>query len=121
MEEWRDIKGYEGKYQVSNLGNVMSLNYKNTKRINLLKPNKVGKGYRRFDLCKDGEYTHRYAHQLVCETFVGEIPDGLEIDHIIPISDGGGDELTNLRLVTREGNMHNENTYKKYFVPCSEA
>lgn len=118
---WRDIRGYEGKYQVSNLGNVRSLNYKNTKRISLLKPNKVGKGYRRFGLCKDGVYTYHYAHQLVWETFVGEIPEGLEIDHIIPVSDGGGDELTNLRLVTRKGNMHNESTYKKYFVPCSES
>ena len=33
MEEiWKDIKGYEGKYQVSNLGNVKSLNYNRTKK-----------------------------------------------------------------------------------------
>lgn len=30
MEEWKDIKGYEGLYQVSNLGNVKSLNYNHT-------------------------------------------------------------------------------------------
>ena len=30
MEIWKDIKGYEGKYQVSNLGNVKSLNYNST-------------------------------------------------------------------------------------------
>ena len=33
MEEWKDVKGYEGLYQVSNLGNVRSLNYKNTGEI----------------------------------------------------------------------------------------
>lgn len=120
-EIWRDIRGYEGKYQVSNLGNARSLNYKNTKRINLLKPNKLVKGYRAFRLCKDGVYTYHYVHRLVWETFVGKIPDGYEIDHIIPISDGGGDELTNLRIATRKENMHNENTYKKYFVPCCES
>lgn len=132
-EEWRPILGFEGLYEISDWGNGRSLDrtivqkgrwgkdVSVTYKGRILKPNKVGKGYRRFDLCKDGEYTHRYVHQLVLETFVGEIPEGLEIDHIIPISDGGGDELTNLRLVTREENMHNENTYKKYFIPCSDA
>ena len=31
-EVWKDIQGYEGKYQVSNLGNVKSLNYNRTKK-----------------------------------------------------------------------------------------
>lgn len=30
MEVWKDIEGYEGKYQVSNIGNVRSLNWRNT-------------------------------------------------------------------------------------------
>ena len=30
MEEWKDIPAYQGKYQVSNLGNVKSLNYNRT-------------------------------------------------------------------------------------------
>lgn len=132
MEVWRDIKGFEGYYQISNYGNGRSIErtierksrwgkvIKVTYPSVELKKNIVGKGYRRFDLCKNGVYTHRYVHQLVWETFVGEIPEGLEIDHIIPVSDGGGDELSNLRIGTRKDNMHNENTYKKYFIPCSE-
>lgn len=133
MEVWKDIKGFEGYYQISNYGNGRSVERtieRMSKWGNLikvtypgveLKKNIVGKGYRRFDLCKDGVYTHRYVHQLVWETFVGEIPDGFEIDHIKPIADGGGDELSNLRIGTRKDNMHNETTYKKYFIPCSEA
>ena len=52
MEEWRDIKGYEGRYQVSSLGRVKSLNYNHTKKEKVLdfKPNKVG--YLRIELCK---------------------------------------------------------------------
>lgn len=39
MEEiWRDIKGYEGKYQVSNTGKAKSLNYKRTGQEKLLRP-----------------------------------------------------------------------------------
>ena len=37
-EVWKDIEGYEGKYQVSNLGNVKSLNYNHTGKEKLLKP-----------------------------------------------------------------------------------
>ena len=33
MEIWRDIEGYEGLYQVSNLGRVRSLNYKRTGKV----------------------------------------------------------------------------------------
>ncbi len=133
MEIWRDIKGFEGYYQISNYGNGRSLE-RTIERMSRwgkmvkvtypsveLKKNLCGKGkYRRFDLYKDGKSTPRYVHQLVWETFVGEVPEGLEIDHIIPVSDGGGDELTNLRIGTRKNNMNNEITYKKYFIPCSE-
>lgn len=131
MEEWKDIEGFEGYYQVSNYGNGRSVE-RTIKRMSRwgkmvkvtypsveLKKCKCGK-YRKFDLYKNGVYTHRYIHQLVWETFVGKIPEGLEIDHIIPVSEGGGDELSNLRIGTRKDNMHNENTYKKYFIPCSE-
>lgn len=53
-------------------------------------------------------------HRLIWEAFNGKIPDEMEIDHIIPVSDGGGDELSNLRLVTSKGNKHNSKTIGKY-------
>ena len=37
MEIWKDILGYEGKYQVSNTGKVRSMNYNNTGKIRELK------------------------------------------------------------------------------------
>lgn len=132
MEVWKDIKGFEGYYQISNYGNGRSLDrtierksrcgktVKVTYKGTVLKKNTAGKGYRKFDLCKNGVYTYIYVHRLVWETFVGEIPEGMEIDHILPISDGGTDELSNLRIGTRKNNMHNEITYKKFFIPCSE-
>lgn len=132
MEIWKDIEGFEGLYQISNYGNCRSLDrtveqmskWGKTMRVTIkgrmLKKNIVGKGYRRFDLCKNGEYAYPYAHRLVWETFMGKIPEGLEIDHIIPVSDGGGDELSNLRVTDRKGNMNNPLTLPKMKKPCAE-
>ena len=56
QEIWKDIEGYEGKYQVSNYGNVRSLMYHNAKgikRISLLKPATDNRGYFRCALSKN--------------------------------------------------------------------
>ena len=55
MEIWKDIEGYEGKYQVSNLGNVKSLNYNHTGKEKILRllPNK--NNYLCIYLYKDGK------------------------------------------------------------------
>ena len=39
-ENWKDIKGYEGRYQISNYGNVKSLKYRHHNKISLLKKGK---------------------------------------------------------------------------------
>ena len=71
-EIYKDIKGYEGKYQVSNLGNVKSLHYNNTNRERVLKP-RVTKGYLSVDL---GYRNPRLVHRLVAEAFL-ENPNNL--------------------------------------------
>ena len=55
MEEiYKDIKNLEGKYQVSNFGNILSLNYGRTRKPKLLKPSKNKFGYLKVRLCKNG-------------------------------------------------------------------
>lgn len=71
-EIYKDIKGYEGKYQVSNLGNVKSLHYNNTNREKVMKPS-VRKGYLSVDL---GYRNPRLVHRLVAEAFL-ENPNNL--------------------------------------------
>ena len=78
-EEWRDIKGFEGKYQISNLGNVKSLNYNNTGKPNLLKPTKLANGYLQVSLCKNGKRIGKLVHVLVSEAF---IPNPFELPQI---------------------------------------
>ena len=64
-ETYKDIQGYEGKYQISNLGNVYSLI---TNKI--LKPRLTLDGYYQVDLCKDGVKRHLYIHRLVAQSFL---------------------------------------------------
>lgn len=69
-EIWKDIIGYEGLYQVSNLGRVKSLNYKRTGLEYVLKPGTNGIGYLQVHLFKNRKRSPLYVHRLVAEAFV---------------------------------------------------
>lgn len=70
MEVWRDIKGYEGCYQVSNQGKVISLNYSLRGYSELLTPKVNNKGYAWVELRKDGERKPLLIHRLVAQAFL---------------------------------------------------
>ena len=69
-EEWRNIDGYEGKYMVSNLGRVKSLNYKHTKKSHLLSQTMGSKGYLYVTLSKNGKRKLHLVHIIVAKAFV---------------------------------------------------
>lgn len=108
IEIWKDIKGYEGHYQVSNLGNVKALYYKNKygiiNREKILKPIFNGQYYQ-VSLCSSGKPKSHTIHRLVASAFLGE--NNLPVDHI----DGNklNNNLANLEYVT-----HSENTIRAY-------
>lgn len=80
-EVYKDIPGYEGLYQVSNLGNVKSLPRKKCKG-RVLKPYSPEYGYQHVMLSKNGIQKCYKVHRLVAEIFV-ENPDGkMEVNHI---------------------------------------
>ena len=80
-EVWKDIQGYEGKYQVSNLGNVKSVNYHRTKKERILTPHKIS-GYLIVKLYKNGIQKNFLIHRLVSQAFI-ENPENLpEVNHI---------------------------------------
>ena len=81
-EIYKDIVGYEGKYQVSNLGNVKSLNYHRSGKEKVLTPFQKPNGYMTITLWKDNSGHTKHIHRLVAETFI-ENPDNLpEVNHI---------------------------------------
>ena len=85
IEQWRtavyDGEVYEGLYKVSNFGRILSLDYRNTGRAELMTPFENEKGYLQVGLWKNGERKTCYVHRLVAETFL-ENPDNLpEVNH----------------------------------------
>lgn len=68
-EFWRPVKGYEGLYEVSNLGRVRSLNYNHTGKICTLK-NVKQNVYLAVNLYCRGESKFKHIHRLVAETFL---------------------------------------------------
>lgn len=83
IEIWRDIEGFEGLYQVSNLGNVKSLNYNHTGKEKLLKQCVMSKKkkYLVVTLYKNQAKKNHYVHILVGKAFIPN-PEGLpQINH----------------------------------------
>lgn len=115
MEEWRDINGYEGLYQVSNMGRVRSLDryvshsrnpeYKVLRKGGLLSTIDHGNGYRYITFTVKQKRKNFYIHRLVAEAFIDN-PKGLnEIDHIN--RDRADNRAENLRWVTHSENLEN--------------
>ncbi|WP_277030253.1 NUMOD4 domain-containing protein [Turicimonas muris] len=122
VEEWRDVVGYEGLYQVSNLGRVKSLekvvsNGRGWRLIKekIRKPCRAGK-HRQY-LCvalhKERVGQQLYVHRLVATAFLENPEDKPCVDHIDCNPENNC--VTNLRWVTFEENSHNPETYRKTY------
>ena len=80
-EIWRDIAGYEGKYQISNLGRVRSLYDAKRSRIIVLKSMKQKNGYLYVSLWKNNAKRNTLIHRLVAMSFVDNPNDYQEVNH----------------------------------------
>lgn len=110
MEEWRDIVGYVGKYQVSNTGEIKRITATNKtppNHIMALTPDK--KGYLRVSLYRDRRAITYKVHRLVAQAWIGECPDGYQVNH----KDGHkrNNHVNNLEYATnRENALHARDT-----------
>lgn len=104
-EKWKDIPGYEGRYQISNKGRVKTLNYKRTGKAKILKHDKTWNGYHTIVLRIGGagsKQIHPLISRLVASAFIPN-PNGKDfVNH----KDGNRDNnsVENLEWVSREEN-----------------
>jgi hypothetical protein len=109
MEVWKDIKGYEGIYQVSNLGRVKSLarivvkaygaEHRLSERIKKTNLNHLGYEILRLH---NGSGKTFAVHRLVAEAFLNKT-EGLEVNHID--GDKTNNKVSNLEYCTRSQNI----------------
>lgn len=112
MEEiWKPVVGYEGYYEVSNLGNVRSLNYNKTGKTATLRQGKLTNGRLQVVLCFNGKQTHKLVHRLVAEAFIPNPENKPNIDHID--TDASNNRVENLRWCTQSENNLNPITRKR--------
>ena len=119
MEEiWKPIKGYEGLYEVSNIGRVKSLpktveqyyGYKITNE-RILKQSPDRKGYMMAWLYKNKKRNTVKVHRLVANAFIPNPDNKPQIDHINTVKDDN--RVCNLRWCTEKENSNNPISYKR--------
>ena len=85
-EIWKSVPGYEGLYEVSNLGRVRSNDRVDSvgrlRKGQTLKPIRHNKGYVYVNLHSDRGIKKEYIHRLVARAFLGEPIQGHDVDHV---------------------------------------
>ena len=100
MEQWKNVVGFEGIYEVSNHGNIRSV-----KTNQIKKPTINKKDNRPFlNLWKNNKQKIMRPHRIVLEAFVGKCPEAMECCH----NDGNSfnNHVSNLRWDTHTSNIH---------------
>lgn len=123
-EIWKDIKGFEGLYQASNLGQVKSLERPYRRKENILKPSISHRGYYIVALSKNSIVKTYRVHILVYEAFNGPIPENMQVNHINEIKTDN--RLSNLNLMTAKencnwGTRNERSTKKRINGKCSKT
>lgn len=112
---WKDIPGFEGIYQVSNTGQIRSLNYRgNAGKTKILKQHTDKDGYKRVNLYKDSKGKTYKVHRLVAQAFIPNPNNLPEVNH--KDENKTNNVVWNLEFCTREYNnnygSHNEKVSK---------
>ena len=123
IEEWKDVEGYEGYYQASNLGRIKSISRKRYNKNGgkpgvlkerILKQTKNGDGYYCVKLYKNGKSKSIKIHRIIADTFINNLKNDPEVNH----KDGvkTNNKTSNLEWVTSKENVNH--AYEMGLNPC---
>ena len=108
MEKWKDIKGYEGYYQISNLGRVKSLSRdvgsNRCKKETIMKTSIDKDGYECMVLSKDGKQKYVRIHRLVAQAFIPNPNNLPQVNH--KDENKGNNNVENLEWCTTTYNIN---------------
>ena len=102
MEYWKDIKGYEGLYMVSNMGRVLSVGKKSNHNNSIILKDSNMLGYRVVSLRKHNTAKIYKVHRLVAQAFIDNPLDKKQVNHID--GDKTNNVVTNLEWATAKEN-----------------
>lgn len=106
MEIYKSVKGYEGIYEVSNFGNVRSIDRNDSigrkTKGRIISPS-VCNGYLGVNLCKNSKATYTKVHKIVAETFLEKTENRNEVNH--KNGNKKDNRLENLEYVTKSENI----------------
>ncbi len=114
MEIWKDIKDFEGYYQISNLGNVKSLIRKGNLHEKVLKPTKCTAGYLQVSLFKNNISYPRRIHRLIAEAFIPNPKNLPMINHINEIKTDNS--VSNLEWCDNKYNCNHGTRTERIFL-----
>ena len=118
-EIWKDIPGYEGRYQVSNIGRVKSFRCDSTTGwrciVKILNPILTSEGYYAVSLLNKQFLIHR----LVAKTFISNVYKKPVVDHINTVKTDN--RVENMRWVTQKENLFNDISHKRRLKSVRES
>lgn len=105
-EKWKPVKGYEGLYEASNLGNIRSLARATTSGKVLKQHTNARNGYKYVNLSRNNQRATKRVHILIVEAFTDYVSHGFDPNAVIDHIDGDktNNRLDNLQVVTQKEN-----------------
>lgn len=113
IEEWKDIEGYAGRYQVSSLGNFVSITKRSGRKT--MRGSLDTKGYVKITLYKNGARHTQGAHRFVAQAFIPNPENKTQVNHLD--GDKQNNAVSNLEWCTNAENQQHKFHVLGYKIP----